>query len=55
MEQAFNIIIDDLNKMSKYAGKLVRHTPEPEKTVSHEQQRLCYSPIGAARALKKNF
>ena len=28
--------------------KLLRHTPEPEKTVAMSA-RLCYSPIGAAQ------
>ena len=28
--------------------KLVRHTPEPERTVAMSA-RLCYSPIGAAQ------
>ena len=27
--------------------KLLRHTPEPEKTVAMSA-RLCYSPVGAA-------
>ena len=28
--------------------KLLRHTPEPEKTVAMSA-RLCYSPVGAAQ------
>ena len=32
--------------------KLVRHTPEPEKTVAMSA-RLCYSPIGAAQLEEK--
>lgn len=32
--------------------KLLRHTPEPEKTVAMSA-RLCYSPIGAAQLEKK--
>lgn len=36
----------------KYDGKLVRHTPEPERTVAMSA-RLCYSPIGAAQLEEK--
>lgn len=32
--------------------KLVRHTPEPERTVAMSA-RLCYSPIGAAQLEEK--
>ena len=32
--------------------KLVRYTPEPEKTVAMSA-RLCYSPIGAAQLEEK--
>lgn len=32
--------------------KLLRHTPEPEKTVAMSA-RLCYSPIGAAQLEEK--
>lgn len=33
--------------------KLVRHTPEPERTVAMSA-RLCYSPIGAAQLEEKS-
>lgn len=32
--------------------KLLRHTPEPEKTVAMSA-RLCYSPVGAAQLEEK--